>query len=248
MGQRRSCHVRGGWRAERATDGTRLNRTCARRFWPRASLAASFARGDVSLARGTAGTCARRALSQVSGDAATASRSKAERADAVAPSINAAIKAYDDGKVSEGVSAFQARLLKAIQEANLSTTKYVESRKAGVHPDNRDEAGLVPVDVHELLDILIQNGWDYQECSKALACEIHSARATPTTTTTTTTTTATATAVASTSSHLVMARAGRRAYARKPARAGGGSQRATPLAFGSSTPIWRRGPTGCCRL
>ena len=213
------------------------------------SCAASFARGDAVFDRGAWRTGARRALSQVSGDAATASRSKAERADAVAPSINAAIKAYDDGKVSEGVSAFQARLLKAIQEANLSTTKYVESRKAGVHPDNRDEAGLVPVDVHELLDILIQNGWDYQECSKALACEIHSARATPTTTTTTTTTTtATATAVASTSSHLVMACVGRRAYARKPARAGGGSQRATPLAFGSSTPIWRRGPTGCCRL
>ena len=208
------------------------------------SCAASFARGDAVFDRGACRSGARRALSQVSGDAAAAVASKAERADEVAPSINAAIKAHDDGKVSEGVSAFQAKLLKAIQEAGLSTTKYVESRKAAVHPDNRDQAGLVPVDVHDLLDILIQNGWDYQECSKALACEIRSARATPTTTTTTTTA---VTAVASTSSHLVMARAGRRAYARKPARAGGGSQRATPLAFGSSTPSWRRGPTGCCR-
>ena len=209
------------------------------------SCAASCARGDTVFDRGAWRTGARRALSQVVGGAAFAVSCISDRADAVAPSINAAIKAYDDGEVREGVSAFQAKLLKAIQEAGLSTTKYVESRKAAVHPDNRDNAGLVPVDVHDLLDILTENGWDYQECSKALACEMHSARATPTTTTTTTTA---VTVVASTSSHLVMARAGRRAYARKPARAGGGSQRATPLAFGSSTPIWRRGPTGCCRL
>ena len=97
----------------------------------------------------------------------------------MAPSVNQAVKAFNEGNAREGVSAFQAKLLKAIAEAGLSEVKHVMARKSAVHPDNRDEAGLVPVSVHELLDILFENGWDDAECSKALACEIHSARATP---------------------------------------------------------------------
>ena len=77
------------------------------------------------------------------------------------------------------MSAYQAKILKTIAEAGLSEVKHVPSRKSAVHPDNRDEAGLVPVLVHELLDILFENGWDDAETTKALACEIHSARATP---------------------------------------------------------------------
>ncbi|CAK0866183.1 unnamed protein product [Prorocentrum cordatum] len=43
--------------------------------------------------------------------------------------------------------------------------------KAGVRPDNRDEAGLAPLDVPDLLGILVVKGWGDDETSKALACD-----------------------------------------------------------------------------
>ena len=107
------------------------------------------------------------------------SKSKAERAALLAPSVNAAIAAFEQGKVTEGVCAFQAKLLKAILEHGLSEVRQIIPRKCGVHPHNRDKSGLVPLDVHELLDILFEGGWDDGETSKALACEIHSVSATP---------------------------------------------------------------------
>ena len=106
-------------------------------------------------------------------------KSKEERANALAPLINDRLDAYYAGNVSEGVSAFQARLLKAIKEIGLSEYKYVHAMKAGVSPDNRDEAGIVPFDVHDLLSILYVKGWDDDECTKALAFEIHSACVSP---------------------------------------------------------------------
>ena len=102
-----------------------------------------------------------------------------ERADELAPLINAAVDAFYDNRVSEGVSAFQAKLLSTIKDRDLSEYRYSRPMKSGVHPDNREEAGLVPFDVHDLLSILYVKGWDDAECTKALACEIHSACADP---------------------------------------------------------------------
>ena len=97
----------------------------------------------------------------------------------MAPSINAAIAAYDQGNALEGVSAYQAKILRTIAEAGLSEVRNVICERAAAHPHNRDGAGLVPVDAHELLSILVEKGWDDAETAKALACEIHAARATP---------------------------------------------------------------------
>ena len=102
-----------------------------------------------------------------------------ERANELAPLINTAVDAFYANRVSEGVSAFQAKLLKAIKDQDLSEYRYSRPMKSGVHPDNREQAGLVPFDVHDLLSILYVKGWDDAECTKALACEIHSACADP---------------------------------------------------------------------
>ena len=102
-----------------------------------------------------------------------------ERAEELAPLINASVDAFYANRVSEGVSAFQAKLLSVIKDHGLSEYKYVRPMKSGVHPDNREAAGLVPFDVHDLLSILYVKGWDDAECTKALACDIHSACADP---------------------------------------------------------------------
>ena len=62
-----------------------------------------------------------------------------ERADELAPLINAAVAAFYANRVSEGVSAFQAKLLKVIMENGLSEHKYVNAMKSGVHPDGNSE-------------------------------------------------------------------------------------------------------------
>ena len=75
-------------------------------------------------------------------------------------------------KSNEGVQPFQEKLLAAIKEAGLSDERWIDTFKVGVHPDNRDNCGLVPVDVHELLAIIVAAGWSWRECDGALACEI----------------------------------------------------------------------------
>lgn len=106
-------------------------------------------------------------------------RTKEERATALAPIINEHIAEFYRGNEVEGVSAFQARILSAIKDLGLCERRHVHAMKAAVHHHNREKAGLVPFDVHDLLNILLVKGWDDAETSKALACESHSACAIP---------------------------------------------------------------------
>ena len=48
---------------------------------------------------------------------------------------------------------------------------YLDVAQIGVHPANRDGAGLVPADVHNLLKIICHVGWMMQRVD-ALACPI----------------------------------------------------------------------------
>ena len=61
-------------------------------------------------------------------------KSKEERVNALAPLLNDAVGAFYAGRVSEGVSAFQAKLLKVIREDGLSEHKYVNAMKSGCIP------------------------------------------------------------------------------------------------------------------
>jgi hypothetical protein len=95
----------------------------------------------------------------------------AQRVALVGPLLNAEIDEFDRGECKDGVQTFQERLLETIEKGFLSDWRWVSVLKAGVHPENRDGAGLVPIDVHDLLLRISQNGWSWGAVD-ALACEI----------------------------------------------------------------------------
>ena len=99
------------------------------------------------------------------------SMSLEERVAAVAPIFNKDIQYFLDGKESEGVHIFQSKLLELIATAQLSDTRWVAVFKVGVHPNNRENTGLVPIDVHDLLLHIVNQGWSWKAVD-ALACEI----------------------------------------------------------------------------
>lgn len=94
-----------------------------------------------------------------------------DRVSVLSPIINAAIEEHDSEDASVGVEAFTEDLLARIRAAGLMEKKWIPVEKVGVHPDNREKAMLVPIDVHDLLKKMAANGWSYAKWD-ALACEI----------------------------------------------------------------------------
>ena len=134
-----------------------------------------------------------RAPAKVSGKNASTQKSKAERVAELQVPLNAAIAAWSAGTQTEGVQAFQKKILDAIKANGLSEVRWELPLHVAVEPHNRDGAGLVPADVHDLLQIFAEQGWDYDKCQHALAVEMRAAGANappPPTTTATMTTTA----------------------------------------------------------
>ena len=83
-----------------------------------------------------------------------------ETVDVTAPRINELIKMFEDrSEDCDGVAIFQDMLLLMYRATGLSADKWVPVTKAGVHPDNRERAGLIAVDVHELLFQIFFKGW-----------------------------------------------------------------------------------------
>ena len=80
----------------------------------------------------------------------------------VAPVLNWLIDAFYDGSIRVGVEAFQDDLMNRIEAARCIETCWVDPAKAGVHPSNREEAGLLPVDAQDLLLIFCRNGWVFR--------------------------------------------------------------------------------------
>ena len=150
-----------------------------------------------------------RAPAKVSGRPTNALKSKAERVAEIKDPLNAAIGAWGGGTQKEGVQAFQKKILDAIKAKGLSEVRWELPLHVAVEPHNRDGAGLVPADVHDLLQIFAEQGWDYDKCHHALAVEMPAAGANappppPTTTTmtlTTTMTTATTTTTTTTTGY-----------------------------------------------
>ena len=95
-----------------------------------------------------------------------------ERVAVVAPIVNDMLSTYTGGVNKEGIQTFQNKLVKLIIDSGCADYRWVRCSKAGCHPDNRDRTGLVPIDVHDLLRIIVLVGWLWSECQGALACEI----------------------------------------------------------------------------
>ena len=94
-----------------------------------------------------------------------------ERVEMLAPWINEQLANFHEGKVTTGVRTFQAEILKAIKDADLSEDMYYDISKVGVHPDNREGCMVVPIDVHDLLVRIVGDGWD-ESLVDALACKM----------------------------------------------------------------------------
>ena len=78
-----------------------------------------------------------------------------ERVAAVKDYINKLISDFYLGLDPEGVEAFQEHLLEVIEQAGcLEDQVWIDPDKVGVVPDNREGAGLIAADAHDLLRIL----------------------------------------------------------------------------------------------
>lgn len=95
----------------------------------------------------------------------------ASRVSTISPIINAMIEEHDSGNSALGVEAFQEDIIGRVRAAGLLENKWLKVEHVGVHPDNREKAMLVPIDVHDLLARLAEDGWSFKKWD-ALACEI----------------------------------------------------------------------------
>ena len=93
-----------------------------------------------------------------------------ERVALVAPLIREACALFLSGMDLKGSEAFASMLLDRIVDAKLLDEKDFQVEEVGVHPDNREMAGLVAMDAHDLLLLMFRNGFNPKLLS-LLGCE-----------------------------------------------------------------------------
>jgi hypothetical protein len=101
-----------------------------------------------------------------------ADASIAVRMECIAHIINAKIEDWDSGKTKIGVEPFQQELLDIAEKADGSYERWIDVGSVAVHPDNREKTGLLPIDVHDLLDMLVHIGWNWKKTWFSLVCEV----------------------------------------------------------------------------
>ena len=96
----------------------------------------------------------------------------ATRVSATSPIVNEMCEAFLAGKVSDGTQYFQKLLIEKIKCAELCEEDVMlEVDHIGVHIDNREGYGLVPIDVHDLLARIVHDGWS-SALVDAMAAEV----------------------------------------------------------------------------
>jgi hypothetical protein len=101
-----------------------------------------------------------------------ASVPRKDRVKALAPILNKALADFDNDKINIGVEAFDVEVVKVIEAAGLLDKLIVFALdEIGTHPDNRNQAMAVPVDVHGLLKRMVEDGFSWQRWV-ALGCTI----------------------------------------------------------------------------
>ena len=101
----------------------------------------------------------------------TVAQPVSERVQIVQPIVQKLLAEFESNEMRDGVLTFQEKLMQLLEGAGLVDIKNVSVAKVGVHPCNRDGAGLVPVDVHDLLLHIVKNGWSHTAVD-AMAIEI----------------------------------------------------------------------------
>ena len=89
----------------------------------------------------------------------------------IAPTINDGIKKFMNEGM-DGVQSFQSGIMELIWGAQLCERKWISTDEVGAHPDNRDNHGLLPIDVHDLLVRIVKAGWSWEECRGATVVEV----------------------------------------------------------------------------
>ena len=106
----------------------------------------------------------------------TASMSLSDRAATAAPIVTKWIEEFYESEAdgtSEGIDTFQCKVIAYLTGMDLifKDLRWFMLDALGVHPDNREGAGLVPIDVHDLLLRIFLLGWNWAKVD-ILACEI----------------------------------------------------------------------------
>jgi hypothetical protein len=98
--------------------------------------------------------------------------SEEERVRLVAPIVNAMCHKFLSGGDIGGVEDFHWKLITIIRDDRLlKDNQLLGVESVGVHPDNREGAGMVASDVQDLLKIMFHKGYN-RLLAKLLACEI----------------------------------------------------------------------------
>jgi len=87
-------------------------------------------------------------------------QSQKDRIQAVAPELRLLVQAHEDGSFKGGVEAFNTNIMTKIVASGLLHQETKCPMKVGAHPDNRERAMLVPIDVQDLLLKFADNGYN----------------------------------------------------------------------------------------
>ena len=92
----------------------------------------------------------------------------------VAATVNAMIDKYEQDQLAYkgGIKGLLREIEALLLKENLAYVMRVPPEKIGPHPTNRYGSGLIPCDVHDLMEIIIDAGWDPEEVKKARAVEM----------------------------------------------------------------------------
>ena len=91
---------------------------------------------------------------------------------AVCDIINDVIVEWFGGLIKDGEETFQENMCALMKAACLMPTRWVPLDAIIVYPGNREGAGLIPVDAHDLLRIFKIKGFSWQKAAGAQAAEI----------------------------------------------------------------------------
>ena len=97
---------------------------------------------------------------------------ESERVTVMAPILNKILEDFDSGKSKQGVEAFDNEIMQRLDASGLlEKGKIIQVERVGVHPDNREQSMLVPIDVQDLLARLATDGFNWSRWN-AFACRI----------------------------------------------------------------------------
>ena len=94
------------------------------------------------------------------------------KVEMLAPILNKLIEDFESGSLKDGTEAFNNQAYALIDDCGLMEKgKIFQVGRVGVHPDNREKAMLVGIDVQSLLTRFSCDGWNWAKW-QAFACKI----------------------------------------------------------------------------